>query len=216
MLRLTRLRRIYATRAIPPPPSQSDGERVLERDIRMVILEAGRTANRRRSTQEQMQCIGGNMFRSRALYPRSMHCVNVGVDDQGQVNWVCKVPELDTRVRFERAVVSFEGWSGPGDPYVRAGSAVVRYELWRVGGDSDEDAEANRWATLIIIVLVIFLVFTLLNPRAVVIDSGGYDRPVVTDHSWWVIDRSPSYNRNESPSSSTRTSTVLAKGGRSE
>ena len=47
---------------------------------------------------------------------------------------VCKAPELDKRVCIEHARVTFEGWAGPGDPYVVAGSAIVRYELWMVGG----------------------------------------------------------------------------------
>ncbi len=109
--------------------------RVLERDIKIFMVEAGRLANRIHTRPEQqLQCVGGAAHKEAKLLPTEMRCTNKGVDDEGNVNWDYLVPELDKRVRLTEIQVQFEGWDRPGDPYVRAGSAVVRYELEYVAG----------------------------------------------------------------------------------
>jgi hypothetical protein len=114
-----------APAAVPALP-----DRVLERDIQVFTAEAGCCAHRVRTpVQEQLQCMGGEARHLTHLMPRLLHFTNQGVDDQGHVNWKYEAPELDARVSVTLARVSFEGYERAGDPYVRVGSGVARYEL---------------------------------------------------------------------------------------
>ena len=140
---------VLHTKAIPGKTSApSPPDRILERDIPVLIVRAGELATRKRTgPQQQMQCTGGSASKMADLFPREMRCLNMGVDDQGRVNWDCRASDLDKRVRVENAEVVFEGYSGPGDEYVRVGSGVVRYELARIAGAGDETIfyETTGW-----------------------------------------------------------------------
>lgn len=120
-----------------PSPSLT-GRRVLERDIKIFTVEAGKLADRVRNKPElQLHCVGGSALHSE-YHPSQMQFINAGLDDEGKVNWIGRTSSLNSKVQMGTVEVAFEGWSGPGDEYVRAGSQVVRYELnWSGGGVED-------------------------------------------------------------------------------
>ena len=88
--------RLRATKALPlPPPPEPPSKhgsytRVLEKDISMITVDADVFAKRprTRTDEKQLQCVGGSMMDLRGLHPRTMQCINVGVDVEGNVNWV--------------------------------------------------------------------------------------------------------------------------------
>ena len=144
---------IRALHSLPPPGKLSRGSpfagrRILERDIKLFTVEGGKLADRVRTNPKlQLHCVGGSAQDSK-YHPSQMQFVNAGVDAQGKVNWIGRTSSLSSKVQMGTVEVSFEGWSGPGDEYVRSGSEIVRYELnWTGGAEKDN--------SLLIILLVV-------------------------------------------------------------
>lgn len=111
------------------------GSKVLLHDVTTLVFRSGETAHRARSPDvPAMKCTsGGN--RQDAL-PGTITCRNTGWDGDS-VTWDCSA-ELPQGVWLRNADVICEGWSGPGDGYVRTGSCSIEYELddRRMGRDN--------------------------------------------------------------------------------
>ena len=107
---------------------RDSNEGIDERSIKMFSVEANTLGSRLRSKQYQLQCIAGDAMHKEDLHPQSMVCVNIGIDDQGSVNWNYMVPQVNNTVSLGSVAVAFEGIT-PGSNLVRPGSAVVRYHL---------------------------------------------------------------------------------------
>jgi len=209
--------------------SRQDPKRILERDVDMITVRAYDMADRVRTpVQPQLQCVGGSARRFTSLQPREMQCATRGVDDMGNLNWIWEVRDLDKRVRVERVDVSFEGWDGPGDRYVRAGSAVVRYQLIKARGIGTLVLDEREW-TLVVAVVVVLVLFIILlavsrRPAQTVLVSSGSPAPSVRVRHYrsdpsprWTPE--PSDSSSSQPSytpSSTRTETGYARSTRSE
>lgn len=176
-------------RSLPLPSLSHDPKRILECDIQMITVEADEFADRIRTKPEnKLHCTGGTAFHLRQLYPKQMQCINVGVDANGKVNWICKANHLDHSVEIRHACVSFEGWSGPGDPYVRAGSEVVKYELFKTVfadklNDSDNDNSTIGYVLVILFILSI-VVFASMSKQSVFAPVVVQTRPQVVKPSY--------------------------------
>lgn len=107
-----------------------DLKRILERDIKVLILKSEEYADRiKTANQKQLQCIGGNAVNETKFYPKYVECLNIGVTTTGKVNWLCKAYDIDKRFKITSSYVSFERWEGSNSLWVREGSAILRYEF---------------------------------------------------------------------------------------
>lgn len=155
--------RFYNTGGYLPKDHSKLPSRILERDVDIMTLEAGKFATRvRGDPQEQIWCVGGSAMSKFKYYPSQISCKNMGIDDTGRVNWMCYPAGLDKRVKISTSTVSFEGWDRPGDEYVRAGSAVVRYHLDWVNGPPPDYSNIYIYVG---VVSGIILCIYLLNPH---------------------------------------------------
>ena len=129
---------------------------IRKENIKMFTVEANKLADRIRSRQYQLQCIGGDATNRKHMYPQSMIFVNIGVDDKGIVNWSYMASDLDAQLMMNNVTVAFEGVGKQG--FVRPGSAVVRYHLqWRAGGAEgagDNDKAASNKDETVILALI--------------------------------------------------------------
>jgi hypothetical protein len=103
--------------------------RVLLRDVKVLTLERGKmTTSRRSAPIPQLQCVGGSACRYSEYFPSVVQCYNMGIDDNGEVQWRCEA-DLDPDVKFGKVTVSCEGFDSPDDPYILQGSCGLEYHL---------------------------------------------------------------------------------------
>lgn len=162
---------------------EKNSKRILERDIKIILLEAHKLADRAyTNVQEQLQCVGGSAISKTKYYPTQVQCVNVAVDDLGNVNWICKPVGMHKDVKITTSRVSFEGWDYPGDKYVRAGSAVVRYELDWVGSLPTDYSNVYVYVCVIAGIIVCFYLLTPSHPAKIQADTLPVTSPKVEIH----------------------------------
>jgi len=101
--------RFYTTgKYLPLGRSKGFPNRILEKDVKIMTLEAGKFADRVRGPpQEQTQCVGGAAMSKFKYYPSQISCVNMGIDDMGKVNWICKPVGIHTSIKISTATVVF-------------------------------------------------------------------------------------------------------------
>lgn len=104
-------------------------DRVLLEDVEALMFRAGEEVVDSRSGEHlpRLQCAYNPLGDSKYL-PGAVMCRNKGMDDHGGVVWKCSA-ELDDALRFDNIQVSCEGYSRPGDRFVRKGSCVLTYTL---------------------------------------------------------------------------------------
>ncbi|CAL6058983.1 SOCE-associated_regulatory factor of calcium homoeostasis [Hexamita inflata] len=86
------------------------------KNIDILVFEKNQqTTSRKGQVYEQLQAAKGNKYE-----PDQVTCTNQGFDGESII-WKCRAP-LDKKYKFEKAHVSCEGWSGPGDQNVVPGS----------------------------------------------------------------------------------------------
>ncbi|KAJ3783761.1 DUF1183-domain-containing protein [Lentinula aff. detonsa] len=88
------------------------------------------TESRRTSPIPQLVCAGKPC---KTYQPEVVHCKNIGGIGL-DVDWKCEA-DLPEALRFGKVMVSCEGWSGPGDPYVLKDSCSVEYRLVEIPKD---------------------------------------------------------------------------------
>ena len=75
----------------------------------------------------QLEC-AYNPLNDPSVLPTDVTCHNTGVDSTGSVIWQCE-GLLDEALEFDNTQVICEGYSSPGDEYVKSGSCSLRYTL---------------------------------------------------------------------------------------
>ncbi|KAJ3757416.1 DUF1183-domain-containing protein [Lentinula raphanica] len=99
------------------------------------------TAARRTRPIQQLVCVGKPC---KAYQPEVVRCKNIDGTDL-DVDWKCEA-DLPEALRFGKVMVSCEGWSGPGDPYVLKDSCSLEYRLVEVPRDIwDRDSKYTSW-----------------------------------------------------------------------
>ena len=108
--------------------ARADGP-VLLRDVGALVFRAGETVVDTRTGEvlPRLQCAYNPLDDERFL-PGTVMCENKGVDDRGSVVWKCSA-DMDDALAFDNVQVSCEGYSRPGDRYIREGSCVLKYTL---------------------------------------------------------------------------------------
>lgn len=150
---------------------EGDKGRILESDIKMFLAERDVVARGLRTLpQPQLQCVGGTAMKHDKYHPRQIMCKNIGIDANGNVNWGCIVtPKLNKKVELGIVRVNFEGWSKPGDKYVRIDSGIVSYELnksgyWTRNGEPLNDKQAE-FVFVIIVIIIFALIVSYINHK---------------------------------------------------
>lgn len=101
-------------------------ERIRERDIQVITVRKGHmTTHRRVGAYPQIVCSGPHCGSA----PDVIQCVNKGWSGSS-VQWACEA-QMASDLHFGPMKITCEGWDGPGDPYVLAGSCSLEYELKR-------------------------------------------------------------------------------------
>ena len=101
------------------------------RDVKSIVLDAGKQTLGRRSTVPQMAYVGGD-GRYAPFLPTTMQCTNTGWSGD-QFTWACQA-QLPPGVELDRVEVACEDWDPPvNDPTesdtMTAGSCGVEYTL---------------------------------------------------------------------------------------
>jgi len=89
----------------------------------------------------QLEC-AYNPLNDPSLEPADVICYNKGVDSTGSVMWKCD-GIMSKSVDFDNLQVSCEGYSQPGDEYVKEGSCALRYTL-KAASPSAQQAPNNE------------------------------------------------------------------------
>ncbi len=104
--------------------------------VERLLFNAQDTVYRARGPEQAaMQCLGGGACgeaAERQELPQQALCKNEGGDDTGSIIWKCEFPEVKARYDIPTYSIGCEGWAYAGDPLVRSGSCVLRYELGRL------------------------------------------------------------------------------------
>ncbi|CAL6029538.1 SOCE-associated_regulatory factor of calcium homoeostasis [Hexamita inflata] len=96
------------------------------KNIDILVFEKNQqTTSRKGQVYEQLQAVKGNKYE-----PDQVTCTNQGFDGESVI-WKCRAP-LDQKYKFEKAHVSCEGWSGPGDQNIVPGSCLLEYKISKV------------------------------------------------------------------------------------
>jgi len=98
---------------------------VLETEIQTFIAKSGSTANRVKSSQPQLQCIGGTAAKMVEYHPNQILCKNVGTNYNGKVLWLFNASSLSRKVKLSNTQISFES----NGEYVKPDSGIVKYHL---------------------------------------------------------------------------------------
>jgi hypothetical protein len=105
------------------------------KDIENFLVSKGIFANRIKSIEEQLQCIGGSAKDNTDLHPNQILTHKVGINPSGKIIWSHVIPDLNkSKVKISNIQVSFEkvgetdGTEGL-DILVRPESQVVLYHL---------------------------------------------------------------------------------------
>lgn len=107
-----------------------DGRVYLRSVTALVFSENARAESRRAHRQPQLRCVGGSaagLFWGGDRYPRVVQCANVGYDGSS-IQWRCEAT-LGEGLEFGDTHVLCEGYEGPGDEYITAGSCRLEYTL---------------------------------------------------------------------------------------
>lgn len=107
-----------------------DGKVYLRSVTALVFSENARAKSRHGLRQPQLQCVGGSaagLFWGSDRYPRVVQCANVGYDGRS-IQWRCEATLVDG-LEFGDTHVICEGYDGPGDEYITAGSCRLEYTL---------------------------------------------------------------------------------------
>ncbi len=145
------------------------------RDIPVLTFVDGeRTVSRRGETYPKMIRVGGNAPKS--SNPDVIQCTNVG-NDGHNVNWRCEA-QLPKGVELGKFDIVCEGWSGPGDMEVVAGSCNIEYNLKgmpkRDGSHRSQGSDETVTKTTVtrtvnednddgsLFVVVIFIIFVII------------------------------------------------------
>jgi len=86
------------------------------------------TTCRRSSPMQQLTCYFGDCRYSN--YVDVVQCVNMGVNDNENVQWRCE-SQLPESLSLGKTIVSCEGYNHAGDEFVLKGSCALKYELVR-------------------------------------------------------------------------------------
>ncbi|XP_029648222.1 store-operated calcium entry-associated regulatory factor-like [Octopus sinensis] len=106
---------------------ETEGRKVLLRDIKTITLTQGQmTTARRSSPVPQLKCTGGSAGCHRFV-PKNVQCHNKGWDGF-DAQWKCET-DMEKKYRFGKIAVSCEGYDYPNDPYILAGSCGLEYEI---------------------------------------------------------------------------------------
>jgi len=113
--------------ALSAPSTNNDS--VLLTDIQVLQFNAGEYAVNTRTPENipTLSC-AYNPLNNDNLLPTSVTCKNKGVDSTGSVVWKCS-GNMDASLEFDNVQISCEGYSFPGDKYVRRGSCALAYTL---------------------------------------------------------------------------------------
>jgi len=117
---------------------------VLLKDVPSMRFYAGQYAlNTRDNTPiPQLECAYSPINDPSAL-PVDVICNNVGVDSTGSIVWQCD-GIMSKELEFDNTQVICEGYSAPGDPYVKSGSCSLRYTLKYATPEKTDDRR-NRF-----------------------------------------------------------------------
>lgn len=204
-----------------------DPLRVLERDIEIFTVDAGEFANRTYKRGKQLQCIGGSALDLNQYHLAHVRCINEGTDEEGHVNWTYQIAAIHPAVKIGKMHTSFEGWSYPGDPYVRAGSGIVRYELNlhetngavnnNRKGTKDDDKELVYvvvFVTAATILWIVFLSHSYQNSVPVIVESP--QEVVVVKRRYASSDPGVVYSSTYGPQYTSRPAIAFGKSTKSE
>jgi len=101
---------------------------ILRKDIDRFIVKKDTIADRLRSSQQQLQCIGGSALNKQNLYPKQLLVVNAGFVG-GKLKWTPIDIDNNSGVIIRDISVSFERIKNRRGKYVRPGSQIVKYNL---------------------------------------------------------------------------------------
>jgi hypothetical protein len=202
VLRVLRTLPLIHTRCINKLTPPTSPKRLLMKDIPMITVQANVLADRVRTNPEvQLHCVGGSGVDHFEYHPYQVMCINMGVDANGKVNWVCQTSSISSKVQIGDFKVSFEGWSGPDDLYVRAGSEVVRYELHMT-----DDASADKLLLFIIIVGVLLVFIAYRSDSLIVVHTNDSHTPSSSTnntkyhvHKYEYAPQAPKYQPPQAP-----------------
>lgn len=110
-------------------------ERVALRGVDTLFFAQGAYTTSRTGTvlPQLAEKRGSAFFHDRV---RSVVCRNDGWDGQSVI-WRCSSPDLSDRFALADADVSCEGWDGPGDSHILAGSCSLAYRVQRVAARAE-------------------------------------------------------------------------------
>jgi hypothetical protein len=116
---------------------ESKKNRVLLKDITTLTFYKNQYTTGKRSSVPQLKCISNCKDE-----PSTVQCKNNGFDGVS-VQWKCEA-EMKKTLSFDRVRVSCEGFSGPGDEYVLAGSCGLEYSLKSSGKRNNRKRRTYR------------------------------------------------------------------------
>jgi len=124
-------------------PSVNNYKPILLKNVKTLRFFAGQYALNTRDNQPipQLEC-AYNPLNDPSALPTAVTCHNSGVDYSGAVVWKCKAKMADT-LEFDNLQVSCEGYSRPGDEYVKEGSCALRYTLKIVSAQDQQTPNDN-------------------------------------------------------------------------
>jgi hypothetical protein len=146
LIQTSRTRHQKYSNLVPSSPN-----RILEKDIKMITLNAYMLAGRKYTpVQYQLQCIGGSAIKDLNKYPTQVKCINNGLDDKGKVNWIIST-YLDPTVKFGEHYITFEGYDKPNDKYVYSESGILYYNLEYINSKNYDDIYRAAFTAFLII-----------------------------------------------------------------
>jgi len=115
--------------ALCAPMNQQAYKPILLKEVKSLRFVYGQYALNTRDNDliPQLDCAYNPLNDDNAL-PRDVICNNVGFDNTGAIKWKCEAI-MGSNLEFDNLQVSCEGYSAPGDEYVKEGSCSLRYTL---------------------------------------------------------------------------------------
>jgi len=142
------------------------------------------TTSRRMPPVEQLKCTH-NCFQSKNI--NTVQCTNTGLNSLGHVQWKCETDDMPKNANFCNLVITCEGFSYPGDPYIFPGSCQLEYGLniRRVSPTIVQTTYSSYddiFVELITLFIVLFLFYVILSSCNQV---HSYRQPYVNPTPWW-------------------------------
>lgn len=120
----------------------AESEKLLLTHVKALTLRAGDwTEARRGDPIPQLKCTSGCQLMPNL--PKFVQCINVGTNDQAEVQWKCEA-DLVQGVRFGELTVSCEGYDNSEDSYILKGSCGLEYSL-----ESDAPQKQQQQQTIV-------------------------------------------------------------------